>query len=145
MKRFAIIENQTVTNIAIATSPLEANWIDLTGISTEPGTGWAYTGGVFTAPVVPPAVVPPPSRILTRTQFRKRFTQTEREDADELEETFKSNAALTAAQKRKLRSGYKDFNSATVVDLDDSSITPMFDLYIALGILTQARAAEILA
>lgn len=87
----------------------------------------------------------PAARILTHTQFRRLFTKTEREDADELEETFKSNAALTQVQKRTLRSGYKDFNMANEVDLDDEAIPPMLVLYVLLGILTTERSADILA
>lgn len=84
-------------------------------------------------------------RILTHLEFRRLFTQEERELSDELEATFESNAALTAAQKRTLRSGYKDFNAASTVNLDDPAIPPMLMLYEALGIVAVDRATEILA
>lgn len=95
----------------------------------------------------PPVEVPepPPSRILTHLQFRRRFTPLERMLSDELEATFEANAALTADQKRLLRTGYKDFNAASVVDLDDEAIPPMLALYVALGNLDAGRPAEILA
>lgn len=92
-----------------------------------------------------PTPVDPSSRILTHLQFRRLFTQAEREWADELEVTFETNAALTTAQKRTLRSGYKDFNAASEVSLDDECIPSMLGLYVALGGLTANRPAEILS
>ncbi len=64
-KRFAVLNNAIVDNIAIADAPVDANWIDLTGVTPEPAHGWSYDNGVFTAPIVPPAVViPDPAEFL---------------------------------------------------------------------------------
>ena len=99
----------------------------------------------YWTPVDPDPYVPPPSRILTHLEFRRLFTPTEQELSDELEATFESNGGLTAEQKRKLRTGYKNFNAATTVHLDDPDIPPMLAMYVALGILGADRPAEILA
>jgi hypothetical protein len=52
--RFAIIENGVVTNIAVADSALESNWIQ----SDTATKGYTYENGVFTAPPEPPEPVP---------------------------------------------------------------------------------------
>ena len=82
---------------------------------------------------------------LTHLEFRRKFTLTEQELADELEATFEANPMLTTEQKRSLRTGYKNFYAATGVDLSDPAIPPMLGLYTALGIIGDGRAAEILA
>ena len=82
--------------------------------------------------------------ILTHLEFRRRFTQQEQELADELEVTFEANPGLTVEQKRKLRTGYKNFYAATGVDLQDPDVPPMLGLYEALGILSAGRAEAIL-
>lgn len=84
-------------------------------------------------------------RTLTHLQFRRLFTPAEQESCDELEVTFEANAALSAAQKRGLRTGYKNFYAASEVNLDDPAIPPMLGLYEALGLIDAGRAAEILS
>lgn len=87
----------------------------------------------------------PGSRTLTHIEFRRKFTQDEREWADELEATFENNPAFTASQKRLLRTGYKDFATSLDIDLDDPSIPLMLEMYVALGGLSPTRPLEILA
>ena len=86
-----------------------------------------------------------PSRTLTHLEFRRRFTTPEQELCDELEVTFEANAGLNTAQKRSLRTGYKNFYAADAVHLDDPAILPMLGLYVALGILTSERPAQIVS
>lgn len=105
------------------------------------GIGYGYADGVFTAPEPPPIVV---SKILTHLEFRRLFTLAEQEVCDELEATFESNAALDAATKRTLRTGYKNFYAASHVDLDDAGIPPVLALYAALGLIGPERPAQIL-
>lgn len=81
---------------------------------------------------------------LTHLEFRRRFTLTEQEFSDELEATFETNPMLSTEQKRKLRTGYKNFYAATVVDTQDPDIPPILGLYEAIGILGAGRAEEIL-
>lgn len=137
--RYVIIENGRVANTAIADAPQAANWVQ----SEAAEIGWLHSNGVLTAPAA--AEPAPVSRTLTHLQFRRRFTPQEQELSDELEATFESNPALTAGQKRKLRTGYKNFNKASSVNLDDADIPPMLAMYVALGILAAHRPAEILA
>jgi hypothetical protein len=48
--RYAIIENEIVINVAEAEAAFGENWVQ----SDTAGIGWAYSGGVFTAPPAPP-------------------------------------------------------------------------------------------
>ena len=96
------------------------------------------------APPPAPHVPTPPRVIWTHLDFRRRFTQTEKEDLDELEATFETLSMLTSAQKKTLRSGYKDFNQATEIFSDDPAIPPMLALFVALGKLAANRVAVIL-
>jgi len=105
------------------------------------GVGYSYAEGVFTAPPAPAQVIP---TNLTHLEFRRLFTTTEQELCDELEATFESNAMLDAAQKRTLRTGYKNFYAASKVDLTDPAIPPMLGLYVAIGLLSTERQAQIL-
>jgi hypothetical protein len=105
----------------------------------------AHYAGDYTLLPDDPSPVATTVRTLTHLGFRELFTQTEQEWADELEATFESNALLTPEQKRSLRTGYKNFNLATEVDLDDPRIPPMLGLYVALGGLDAGRVSEILA
>ena len=82
---------------------------------------------------------------LTHLEFRRRFTAAEQEAIDEFNALFESHPALTTEQKRKVRTGLKNFESANGVTLTDSDIPGMLGLYTALGLLAPGRAAEILA
>lgn len=55
--KYAIIENGTVSNIALADAPINANWIEVTGLVD---IGYTWDGAAFTAPPVvePPVIVP---------------------------------------------------------------------------------------
>lgn len=50
MNRYAIVENGTVTNIAVANEPLDAGWIPNPPAACQ--IGWKYDGSTFTAPLV---------------------------------------------------------------------------------------------
>lgn len=66
MSNYAIIENSIVTNIIVSDAAFAAS------IGAVPaqgaGIGWAYAGGVFTAPEAPAPVVP---ASVTRRQARQ--------------------------------------------------------------------------
>jgi hypothetical protein len=83
--------------------------------------------------------------MITHLEFRRRFTADEQELVDEFNATFETNGLLTVAQKRKVRTGLKNFEAASGVVLSDPDIPAMLAMYEALGILASGRAAEILA
>lgn len=51
---YAIIENGTVANIAVANEPLAENWVE----AGSAQIGWAYDGEAFTPPPPEPEAVP---------------------------------------------------------------------------------------
>lgn len=83
---------------------------------------------------------------ISRLQFRELFAASKRELVDEFNATFESHPALTLAQKRTIRTGLKDFESAQgiTVPLDDR-VLGMLGLYQAVGILTADELAAIVA
>lgn len=131
MKRFAIINSNTVENIAIADSPLTADWIDLTDIDPQPGSGWAYLAGVFTAPV---AATPTPTRTLSKLQYMNLFTDSEL-------------AAIYTAAKTvvQVEVWLDKFRVTSEVNLDDPRTISGVQALEAAGLLVTGRAAEILA
>lgn len=50
MNRYAIIENSIVTNIAVASVPLNENWIEITDPAIQ--IGWIYENEAFQAPAI---------------------------------------------------------------------------------------------
>ena len=124
-------ENDTVINTAIFTSLADAQSM------------YGALCRVAQMQDAPPESAQP-RRVMTHLQFRRRFTQPEQELADELEVTFEANPALTAAQKRTLRTGYKTFYAAAEVDLDDPAIPPMLGMYVVFGVLAAGRPSETL-
>jgi hypothetical protein len=64
MTRYAVIENNIVTNVILANEPPQGEEL---WVATEvAGPGWGYDDGVFIAPVYEPAI---PSRVTSR-QFK---------------------------------------------------------------------------
>ena len=77
--QYALIKNNLVENVAEAdqawADSVAPEWqavVNVTNISPQPGTGWTYSNGQFTAPVVPPTPIPV-LWIITRNEFQKRF------------------------------------------------------------------------
>ena len=69
--KYAIIENGIVTNVALAAGPMAPNWVE----TDTAGIGWAYSNGVFAAPVIPetPVVVDPCEWLIDIGPFFDRF------------------------------------------------------------------------
>jgi|GEM_PF-3951730 len=55
MKTFADISNGVVSNTSLwpDTATPSASQVDITSVSPQPGTGWTYANGAFTAPAQP--------------------------------------------------------------------------------------------
>lgn len=136
-KRFAIVDNSgVVDNIVIAENALNVHgiWVDLTGMDPEPGNGWTYVDGVFTAPVIPePVPAPPELRIITKTAMMARFTDDEFVDV-----------LVKAKRDIKVEAWLMKFNAAATFDLDDARTISGIDLLVSKLVLTQERATAIL-
>lgn len=131
-KKFALVKGDFIDAVVIAESPLETGtgevWIDLTGITPEPGRDWTYKDGVFAPPVRP--TLP---NIITKVAFRFRFTDAE------------YAGIITAARTdAEVQVWYDTFNMLTVVDLDNQRTKDGVANLVSKNLLTQARADEIL-
>lgn len=130
-KKFAIVKGEIVDCVAIAEDPLETDgiWIDLTGVTPEPGRDWIYKNGVFSPPPLPP----PPPNIITKVAFRFRFT-----DAEYV-------GILSAAKTDvEVASWVETFNMVSSIDLDNQRTKNGVANLVSKNLLTQARASEIL-
>lgn len=87
----------------------------------------------------------PGNRTMTKLEFRRRFTPIEQELVDEFNATFENIERLSSGQKRKVRTGLKNFDAALIVSLDDPDIPILLGLYTLLGLLAESRSDEILA
>ena len=81
--QYALIDNNLVENVAEGdqawADSVASDWqavVNITSINPQPGIGWSYTNGVFTAPVVPPAPPALPTWVITRNAFQNRFPMT---------------------------------------------------------------------
>ena len=134
-KKFAIVKGDIVDCVVISDAPIDRGmgeiWIDLTGVSPEPGRDWSYKDGVFSMPVLPPAV--PPSNTITKVAFRFRFTDAE-------------YAGILAAAKTdtEVQAWYDTFNMVATIDLDNQRTKDGVANLVSKNLLTQARADEIL-
>jgi hypothetical protein len=84
------------------------------------------------------------SSLLTKYEFRKRFTIEERERIDTFNASFEANPSIPDQYKAKLRTGLKDYEASTGVELLDPATIAMVRLYEALGLLDAGRADQVL-
>lgn len=84
------------------------------------------------------------NRVLTKLQFRRRFTDSERVSIDTFNSTYLTSTILTDTQKAIIRSGLEDYNIANDINLDDPGTTTMLNLYASLGLIAPARIQEII-
>lgn len=130
-KKFAIVKGEVVDCVAIAEVPLPTDglWIDLTGVSPEPGPRWLYKDGVFNPPPPPP----PLPNIITKVAFRFRFTDSE------------YVGILSAAKTDvEVAAWVETFNMVSSIDLDNQRTKDGVANLVSKNLLTQARADEIL-
>jgi|YNPMSStandDraft_1061717.scaffolds.fasta_scaffold39714_2 hypothetical protein len=94
-------------------------------------------------PLPPPsaAKAPPSRRVMSKLQFRRRFTMDEliKFDSPEL---FLPN--LTDAQRATIRTMQRNFDAAGFIDLDDPLLVQGLSLMVQYGLLTQERVNQIL-
>ena len=136
-KRFAVIDHtDKIHNVVISDDPLhiEGVWVDLTGMDSEPGIGWSYVDGAFTAPVIPePAPEKPEPRIVTKVALLTRFTD------DEF-----VGVLVEARTDAEVEAWYAKFNAATTIDLDDSRTKAGITMLYIKSLLSEERATAIL-
>lgn len=83
---------------------------------------------------------------LTKLKFRELFTTAERMGIDALNAGFESHPSLNDMQKAAIRTGLEDYRMAeNIARPFDARVAGLLGLYVALGLLTQARADEVMA
>lgn len=138
MNRYALISGGRVVNVVMA-DPIALNEIqgyDAVVETEIAGPGWSWTQeGGFTPPEPTPASPSPqPSAILTRLEFLRRFTPTERQ-------------AIRSARAQSVE--LDDFmfllEMAETIHLDNADVIAGLALLEASGLLAAGRASEILS
>lgn len=83
---------------------------------------------------------------LTKLEFKRLFTQLEMMAIDAFNAGFENNNLLTTEQKAAIRTGLENYRLAVDIPRPfDADVQAMLGLYVALGLLTAERLAEILA
>jgi len=82
---------------------------------------------------------------LTHIQFRKLFTPSEEIQVDTFNDTYQNSEMLSGLQKATIRTGLKKYQEAQAIELNDSGVSALLDLYIMVGILDPARKQEIIS
>lgn len=80
----------------------------------------------------------------TKVEWERKFTDAEFSAVWAFNDTFESAPYLTDEQKTTIRRGLAEYKLASVVDSADPRTQAMIGLYVALGVLTAERGAEIL-
>lgn len=80
----------------------------------------------------------------SKVEWERKFTDAEFTAVWAFNDSFESSPYLTAEQKTSIRRGLAEYKLASVVDAADPRTQAMIGLYVALGILTAERGAEIL-
>ena len=138
--QYAIIENDTIINVAEADTPLAENWELL---QEGAGIGWerADPSAPFEAPFVEPT---PPDTRITKLAFRNRFTSAEK---IAIEFACLDDPAAPMPQRLQsaaLRANQADLAAATFVDLLRPDTRAGVQMLEAAGLLAAGRALEIL-
>lgn len=129
MKRWALIEGDVVANVVEQDDEpsIGGTWVDITGLFVGPG--FTYDGEHFTPPA--PAVE---SRVITKVaMLTGRLKQAEFVG---ILQASKTDVAVEAWKYV--------FDAAATIDLDSQNTRDGMTLLVAKGLLTQARASEIL-
>jgi hypothetical protein len=129
MKRWALIENETVVNVVEQeTEPqLFGSWVETPTYHVTPG--WGYVNAVFVDPN-PPLPLP---NIITKVAFRFRMTDPE------------YVGILSAAKTDvEVAAWVETFNMVSQIDLDNQRTKDGVTNLVSKNLLTQARADEIL-
>lgn len=136
MSKFALIKAGKVENVIEAKQAhidnIKSQYDNVINVDKIPaGPGWSYDGTSFTAPTPTPQ---PKVRVISREEFRSRFTQAEKQAI------YKAKATNI-----DIEIWLDDVQAADSINLDDSQITSGIDALVKAGLITKARATKILS
>lgn len=137
MKRFAIVENGKVLNIAVADEPVGSQWVELTEKSPV-GIGWNYDGVNFSY-----AEQEKTDRLVSGRAFLERLT-----DSEQIDIELKSMHEPTMTDEKKrvaaaVRATMRLFMKADYIDLNRKDIKERLSFFVQLGALQEHRVDEI--
>lgn len=146
MSILAIIENGIVANVIVADA--WPNGIDVTDLTPRPGIGWLYDGQGFTPPTAEPEPEPDANPdgngpFLSNYAFDMRYTLPERIAIKQLADQRNPDGSFTttayAVQVNVERAAKAKFVNPQRAETRDGVMQ-----FVALGVLTETRALEIL-
>lgn len=146
MSILAIIENGVVANVIVADE--WPNGIDVTDLTPRPGIGWLYDGQGFTPPAAEPEPEPDANPdgdgpFLSNYAFDMRYTLPERIAIKQLADQRNPDGSFTttayAVQVNVERAAKAKFVNPQRAETRNGVMQ-----FVALGVLTEARALEIL-
>ena len=141
--RSGVVDSIIVANMQFATATFAApgvELVDVTATDPQPGIGWAYGSGVFTAPIQPEPEPPSPvsyGRIITRLAFLNRFT-----DAEAVAIDLASIGATV--QAATLRRSQAKISAAEEIQLDNAETRAGVQALETAGLIAAGRATAIL-
>lgn len=132
MKRWALVENELVSNVVEQDNQpeIEGVWIEIP--DGKAGPGWKYIDGKFINPNPPLPPMPLPN-VISKVAFRFRMTDAEYVGV--------LNAAKTDVE---VEAWVETFNMVSRINLDDQRTKDGVAKLVSKNLLTQARADEIL-
>ena len=146
MAVFSIVKSGVVVNTVVAQE--WPNGIDVTDLTPRPGIGWLYDGQAFTPPAAQPQPDPPsnpdgPGPFLSNYAFDMRYTLPERIAIKQLADQRNPDGSFTttayAVQVNVERAAKAKFINTQRAETRSGVMQ-----FVALGVLTEARALEIL-
>ena len=146
MSILAIIESGVVANVIVADE--WPNGIDVTELTPQPGIGWLYDGQGFTPPAAEPEPQPDQNPdgegpFLSNYAFDMRYTLLERIAIKQLADQRNPDGSFTttayAVQVNVERAAKAKFVNPQRAETRNGVMQ-----FVALGVLTEARALEIL-
>lgn len=143
---FAIIENGVVANVIVADE--WSDGINVTDLTPRPGIGWLYDGQGFTPPAAEPEPEPPtnpdgPGPFLSNYAFDMRYTLPERIAIKQLADQRNPDGSFTTTAYA-VQVNVERAQKAKFVNPQRAETRNGVMQFVALGVLTEARALEIL-
>lgn len=148
-RTYALIEAGRVVNVIVADDWPDG--IDITALDPRPGIGWRYEGDAFIAPEpgeptpLPGGANPDgPGPFLTQYAFDMRFTLMERVAIEAAADATDSTTGALTTTARVLRVSLERAKKASYINPQRAETRVGVFQFVQLGLLTEARALEIL-
>lgn len=141
MARFALIDRFGVVANIIEAPEGWPDGVNITTLVPQPGIGWTFANGVFTAPLPDPAPEPQPTTTpyMSHFGFLLRFTPAQRLNIRDRTDKASPNYDATLDDAMFL------FNSAERIDVSLALTQQLVGYMAATGLITEAEIPSRLA